>query len=205
MLAHTCGDDCLALGQLHEEFDHILGLDGIGRVLVTEGVILLPLGDLLVPGRETGMTGLHGLVSSALKLLVEARKGILHIPKNGKLHRLILVDFGVIDVDVDDRSVLAEFLYLPGDAVVKADANRQQEISLVDGIVRVNSAVHTEPLEGEGMIFRERSDPHEGGGDGNLAPFSKLGQLLGCIGGDHATTAVDHWLLGRGNQPEHLV
>ena len=46
----------------------------------------------------------------------------------GRLRRLVLVDLGRVDVDVNDRAVLAELLHFARHAIVKAHAKGQQQI-----------------------------------------------------------------------------
>ena len=71
------------------------------------------------------MSGLHRLASDAIEFLVKAGERILHITEDGEFHGPVLIDLGVVDVDVDDRSVLAELLHLAGHAVVETDADSQ--------------------------------------------------------------------------------
>ena len=61
---------------------------------------------------------------------------------------LDLVDLRRVDVDVDDLAVLGELADLARHAVVEADAEGQQQVGFVDGIVGVNGAVHAEHVAG---------------------------------------------------------
>ena len=148
MLAHSCSDDRIPLGQFHQEFNHMLWLDSIRCVLVAERMILLPFVDLLVPSRETGVPILDRLAAGSVELLVKARKGILHITKDREFYSAVLIDFRVINVDVDDRAVLAEFLHLAGHAIVETDTDGKQQIGFIDGIVGIDRAMHAKPLKG---------------------------------------------------------
>ena len=91
----------------------------------------------------------------------------------GRLRRLVLVDLGRIDVDVNNRSGLAELLDFAGHAIVEAHAEREQQIGAgrnlhhrfvgtfallefaVHRPVRVSRAVHAEPAQRKRMRFRE--------------------------------------------------
>ena len=52
-------------------------------------------------------------------------------PTIGRLALRFLLILGRVNVNVDNRAVLAEFLDLAGHAVVKAHAERQQQIRAV--------------------------------------------------------------------------
>ena len=106
---------------------------------------------------------------------------------------------------MNDRSVLAELLDLACHPVVEADADSQQKIGLVHRVVGVNGAMHAEPFEGEVVILGEATDSHQGGGHGDLGTLRKLLEFLGSIRRDHASAAVDHRLLGGGDQTEHFL
>ena len=84
---------------------------------------------------------------------------------------LVLVDLRRIDVDVDDLAVLGELADLAGDAVVEADAEGQQQVGLVDGVVGVDGAVHAEHLQAEEMLAGEAAQAVDGQrhGDAGLA------------------------------------
>ena len=51
---------------------------------------------------------------------------------------LVLVDLRGVDVDVDDPPVLGELGELAGDAIIEPDSEGQQQVRLVDGVVRVD-------------------------------------------------------------------
>ena len=72
----------------------------------------------------------------------------------------IFVEFGSIDIDVNDGGFLGEFGNFTSDAVVEADAKGEEEIALIDGVVGVDGTVHPEPFEGLRIVFGEAADAH---------------------------------------------
>ena len=86
---------------------------------------------------------------------------------------LVLVDLRRIDVDVDDLAVLGELAHLAGHAVVEADAEGQQQVGVVDGVVGVDGAVHAEHLQAEEMLAGEAAQAEQRQGDGNAGAFGE--------------------------------
>ena len=91
-------------------------------------------------------------------------------PTIGQVGRLVLVDLRRVDVDVHDLAVLGELADLAGDAVVEADAQGQQQVGLVDGVVGVDGAVHAEHLQAEEMLAGKAAQAvqRQGHGDAGL-------------------------------------
>ena len=87
-----------------------------------------------------------------------------------KMSGLVLVQFRRVDVDVDDLAVLGEFADLARDAVVKADAERQEQVGLINGVVRIDGAVHAEHVQAKKMLTGESAEPvqRQGHGDAGL-------------------------------------
>ncbi len=100
-------------------------------------------------------------------------QGLADVADDGQVRDLVLVDLRRIDVDVDDLAVLGELADLAGDAIVEADAERQQQVGLVDGVVGVDGAVHAEHLQAEEMIAGKAAQAEQGQGDGDAEPFGE--------------------------------
>ena len=92
--------------------------------------------------------------------LIEAFEGLLDVGLDGEFDVFVFINFRVVDVDVDDGAVLAEFLHLAGHAVVEADAEGQQEIGLVSRVVGCDGAVHAQPFQRQRMGFRKGTHTH---------------------------------------------
>ena len=87
--------------------------------------------------------------------------------------------------------MLGELAELAGDAVVEPDAEGQQQVGLVDRVVRVDRAVHPEHVERQVMVAGDGAQAVHGHGDGDARLGGELAQLLGGVGGDDAAAAVD--------------
>ena len=104
----------------------------------------------------------------------------------------IFVEFGSIDIDVNDDGFLGEFGNFTSDAVVEADAEGEEEIALIDGVVGVDGAVHPEPFEGLRIVFWEAADAHESGGDGNTGGAGEFKEVGFGARSDDASADVEH-------------
>jgi hypothetical protein len=75
---------------------------------------------------------------------------------------LDLVEFGRIDVDVDDLCLRAETGHLARRPVVEAGANGDQQVALVEREVGAARPVHAEHAERQRVIDRHRAERHQG-------------------------------------------
>ena len=205
MLAHAGGDDGVALGHLIQQPDGVLGLDDFLGVVERERVLLLPVPDLGVPVRVGPEIGFDPGFAGLLQELIEAAQRVFDVAEDRQSDDLVLVDLGVVDVDVDDRAVFGELADLAGDTVVEPHADGQEQIGFVNGVVGVNGAVHAQPLEGKRMRFRETPNAHERGGHGNPRALHKLQQFPGGFSGDDAAAAVDHRATRLADHADDLV
>ena len=181
MLADARGHDELALRDRRKPLEHVLGLDQVVAVRIGHRIAGAPLVDLLVPlapvaGGDPG---------------VDRLQERLDVGVNRYMCELIFVDFGCVDVDVHDLAVLGKLAELPGDAVVKPHAQGQQQVGVVDRVIGVDRAVHSQHVEREVMIAGHRAQAVHGHRHGNARPRGELAQLLGGIRGHDAPAAVD--------------
>ncbi len=108
----------------------------------------------------------------------------------------IFVEFGGIDIDVNDGGFLGEFGNFTSDAVVEADAKGEEEITLIHGVVGVDCTVHPEPFEGLRIVFGKAADAHESGGDGNTCGAGEFKEVGFGAGGDDASADIEHGAFG---------
>lgn len=181
VLADAGGDDGVAAGKAVKFFDNELGLDCFGVAVVGEGVILFPLIDLVIPIGVAVEVGRGALEAAAFEEEVKAAEGVADVGEDREADGFILIELGVVDVDVDDGSVLAKFFDFAGDAVIEADADSEEEVGFVNGVVGIDGSVHTEPLEGEGVVFGEASDSHEGSCDGDVGSLDEFEEFCGGV------------------------
>ena len=62
---------------------------------------------------------------------VQAGQRVLDVADDRQVRLAVLVELGRVDVDVDDRAVLAELLELAGHAVVEAHPEGEQQVRAV--------------------------------------------------------------------------
>ena len=136
---------------------------------------------------------------------IEVAQGEADIGEDGEVDDFIFVEFGSIDIDVNDGGFLGEFGNFTSDAVVEADAKGEEEIALIDGVVGVDGAVHPEPFEGLRIVFWEAADAHESGGDGNTGGAGEFKEVGFGAGGDDASADVEHGAFGFLDEGEDFV
>src|SRR5260370_21944728 len=67
----------------------------------------------------------------------------------------VLVDFGAVDFNVNLAGALGVSAQVAGDAVVKAHANGDEEVGLLNSVVNPGFAVHAHHAEVQRIIGRE--------------------------------------------------
>ena len=144
-------------------------------------ILALPLGNAGKPLR----------ILLRLRRFIERGEHLLHVGDNAQIGGFVLVDFGVVDVDVNDLRPDGERLRIPGHAVVKAGAERDQKVALVGRVVGVDGAVHAEPAQRKRVIVRNRADSHQRGHHRNVVPLGEPDQLRGSLRTDDSAAGVD--------------
>src|SRR4029077_6662 len=122
----------------------------------------------------------------------------------------VLVDFGAVDLNVDLPGALGISAQVAGDTVIKAHADGNEEIGLLNGVVHPRFAVHAHHAEVQRIIGREAADAEERHGDGIIAGADELlkgahragnhdavaGKNNGAFGGvEHLDGAVEFGLI----------
>ena len=205
MLPHPGGDDRLALGQLVEQADRILRLDNIGRIVKGEREGFAPGVDLDIPFGKRRETCLGSFFSRLAEEGVQPAQRVFDITQNGEFYDLVLVDLRVVDVDVNNRSVLGKFANFSGDAVVKSDPDRQQEVGFVDRIICINRSMHSQPFQREFVRLGEASNAHQGCRHWNAGSLYKLPEFRRRLSRNDPSAAVDHWALCGLNEADHFI
>src|SRR5262249_214615 len=130
-------------------------------------------------------------------------QALADITNDGNVRHLDLVDLGWIDVDVYDLAVLRKLPDLAGDTVVEADAEGQEQVGLVDGVVGVHGAVHSEHLQAQEVIAGKATQAMDGEGDRDSGLFGKSAQPGRSSGGDDAAASVDDRPAAGTNRRQH--
>ena len=202
VLTDPRGNDGLAFGQAAELLNDLLGHDASRNGGVREGIFFSPTLNLFAPlGPSFGKVG----VGTAGEKLVQAFEGEADIGQDGQSDDLVLVEFGGIDIDVNDGGSFGELGNFSRNAVIEANAEGKQEIALVDGVVGVDGAMHPEPLEGLGVGFGKAADPHQGGGDRDSGGAGEFEEIRLGARGDDSAPDVEHGSLSFFDQAKNFV
>ena len=198
ILAHFRGDDGLALAGPVDLADHVLRLEA-AIVLPLQRVLALPLQNALVPLRMRRLR----------HLLHQRAKHVLHVAHDGQRHRDVLADLRRVDVDMDELGVRREHVQLAGDAVVKARADRDDQVGLVQRVVSVGGPVHARHAQAELVIVREsRPCPSASSSPECRACSASVSNSTCAMAAQMPPPAVDHRPLRRvdhlGRPLDHL-
>ncbi len=198
VLADAGGDDGFAFGQFEENANRLLGED-VRAFFVAEGMFLHPAAGFRQPFRAVG-----GGEVAAFHQLVQPAERIFNIRDNRISNDFVFVVLGGVDVDVDNGRFGGEFRDIARDAVVEADAEREQEIAFVDGPISGGRSVHPEPFEGKFVGFREASEAHQRCGDGDLGALGELEEFGGGVAGNDAAADVEGRFFRVGDEIENF-
>ena len=113
----------------------------------------------------------------------------------------VLADLGRVDVGVDDGGVRGEGVQPPGDPVVEARAEGDEQIRLLQRGDRGDRAVHPGHSEVLHVAVREGAPGHQRGDDRNAGQLGQPPQLGAGVGLEHATADVQDRSAGSGDQP----
>ena len=84
-----------------------------------------------------------------------------------------------------------ELRRIPGDTVVESAANVDQQIAIVNGIVRVSSSVHTKHMHRERMHRIDAAEAHQRGYDRNIEARGERAQLIAGTAIDDAAAGIN--------------
>ncbi len=111
-----------------------------------------------------------------------------------------LPDLGRVDVEVNDPRAGREAVDPPGDAVVEARPDGEQQVALVDRPVGRAHPVHAEHPQPAAIRRGERTECHQRRHDRRVGEPRELGQYGRRAGMDDAATGVDHRALRLGER-----
>ena len=124
-------------------------------------MLALPFLDLSPPGRARGGVLRLELTCGFFERFVDALEDPLHVAHDGNIRRAILADLGGIDIHVDDFGVRRERGQAAGDAIVEADAERDQQVGLGHAHVGRVAAVHAGHADEVRMRAGQPAQPHQ--------------------------------------------
>src|ERR1043166_5111113 len=154
---------------------------------------------------------------------IEASERVTNVALDGELHLSILVVLRLINIDVNNRAVLAELIDFARHSIIEAHAEREQEVRallhlhhwLVKAVtllvfaahrpICVSRPVHSEPSQRERMRFREPPAAHDRGADGNLRGLAELLKFFPRAAADDAAATIKYWPLCLFNKANNLV
>ncbi|VVB69548.1 Uncharacterised protein [uncultured archaeon] len=149
-------------------------------------MILLPGIDLLIPGRTRLGNYLFG----------QRRQSIAGIRYHWDVHTHILPDLRRIHVDVDDLGMGSEAGDLSCHAVVESGAHGQDQVRLLNGIVGVLRAMHSQHPQRQRMVLWEAAHTHESSSNRGIDLGRQVEELAVRVGIPHPATSIDHRPLG---------
>src|SRR5713101_1115492 len=126
----------------------------------------------------------------------EPFKYFTRIPDECRVNFYVLVDFGAVDLNVNLAGALCVSAQVAGDAVVKAHADGDEEVGLLNGVVNPGLAVHAHHAEVQRIIGREAADAEERHGDRMIARSDELFESAYRSGNHDAMAGENEGALG---------
>ena len=178
-----------------QHLQHVLGLEQLARLglLVDEGVSLLPAADLRAPGPAVGLG--RG-APAALEGLDQLGDHQLAVSPYGHIGCPNLAQLGLVDVDVDHLGVGREAVEAPGDPVVEAGTERDEQVRALHGGDRGVVAVHPGHAQAQLVAVGEAPPGHERGDHRHVDQLGQGAQLGRGPGLEDPAPGVDHGALG---------
>jgi len=106
---------------------------------------------------------------------------------------------------MNDGGFFGELRDFSCDAIIKADAEGKKQIAIVNRIVGIDGAVHTEPFEGLGIIFWKAAYAHESRCDRDAGRTGKLEEIGFRSGSDDAPADIKDGTLGFFDEAENFM
>ena len=135
----------------------LLRLEPLVALAVAERELLAPGAELCEPGLRRG----RALGAMPGNLRGERVDGLRERADNRDVRVAQLRDLGRVDVEMHDGRARCERRELPGDAVVEARADRDEDVARVHREVRPLRPVHAGPAEVELVRLGERALAHQ--------------------------------------------
>jgi hypothetical protein len=127
------------------------------------------------------------------------------IGKDRKVDDLIFVELGCIHIDVNDGGLFCEFGDFAGDAVVKADSEGKEEITIIDCVVGVDGSVHAEPFERLRIGFRKTANTHQSGGDRDSGAPGEFEEIGFSLRGDDSAPDIKNGAVGFFDEAQDFI
>ena len=125
------------------------------------------------------------------QLLQQLLQNLFHIPAQLHIGSSVFVDFGMVDIHVDDLFALLVFSGVAGCTVGKTDAQSDNKITFAEYFCRTFRTVHTAHPQIQRLIRRKGGQTHHAEGHRSRDMFRQSQQLCTCSGGNHSAAGVD--------------
>src|SRR5579864_2463608 len=108
----------------------------------------------------------------------------------------VLVDFRAIDLDVNFAGFFGVIAQVAGDTIVKAHADRDEQIRFLNGVIDPGFSVHAHHAEVERVAGGEAADAEQGHGHGEIAGVDKFVEDAHGAGHHDAVSGKNQGTLG---------
>ena len=119
------------------------------------------------------------------------------------IHADVLVDFFLIDFELDDLRLLTELLAVARDSVGETRAAGNHEVTFRGDLARFIAAVHADVADKERMTGRNRAESHQRAAYGRVDQLREREELLAGVRAENAAARVDHRTLSIADQLLH--
>ncbi|MNC16608.1 hypothetical protein D3C75_644670 [compost metagenome] len=196
VLSNIRSNNSLTFGGVIDHLNYPLRFELSLGIVVAKRVIQLPLGNLCSPGIGTRCTG---------HFRNQQLQHCLNISDNRNVRRHVFADFRRIDVDMNDFRFWREAIQLAGHTVIKPGTDVDQQIALLNSIIRCISSVHTGHSHPQLIRTRITAESQQSGCNRDFCPLHEFIHCFMSSGVDYpAACNNDRTFRGR-NGPNQLI
>lgn len=129
-----------------------------------------------------------------------ALKGQARVGHQSDVRGAQFAHFALVDIDMHELGLGAEFVQASGGAVVKTGAHGQEQVAFFKQHIGAARAVHAEHAQGERVIVRHDAKALHGHGDRDALAFGDAANDVGAVSrvgaGDYSspTSMMGRWL-----------
>ena len=153
MLSNVCYNNIFIRGQGTDKINNMIRMSVIGRNrCFSDSGFFRPFVHLYNPF----------VMLSGRYCFCQLGKGILDITDQTVINKNILIDFGLVDIQLDDGSLFTEFLSVAGHSVREAGTGRNNQVAVIGSLAGLITAMHTDSTDEQTMRGRETAQTHDG-------------------------------------------
>ena len=127
-------------------------------------------------------------MSGFIQQFCHCSKGLLTITQNSQIHLHILINFGWVDIKVNNLGLFSVCLQITCHTVVETHTHCNEQITLIRHHIRAQISMHTEHTHVQWMVRRQCRKSKQRATSRHLSLLKEFFQFLTCITKFHTLT-----------------